>query len=271
MRVAVAVVVAGVIVGVAIALPLTLLTRSSGGSKQPATTTTQALTIYRQALAVMRGAPGFHYVAAVNGGGSQQTVGDAGHGAGRQEISVVSSFGTEHFTLVLSGGTVYFQGNVAAYQDQLGVDPARAANLQSSWIAVTNHDGPYSVLAPGITTSDQADETALEPSSMSKVAVSGVSALRLQGTVPPQNGAPAGTGRLDVVAGSKQTLTYFASVSESGLTITSTVTFSAWGTAPSISAPPGAVAWSTLGATAPPGGYGNGGGGAAAPSPSAAI
>lgn len=270
-RIAIAVVVAGIIVGVAIALPLTLLTRSSGGSTPSSgTASTQALSIYRQALALMRGVSGFHYVAAVNGGGNQQTVGDAAHSAGRQDITVLSSFGSEHFTLLLAGGTVYFQGNVPAFQDQLGVDPAHAANLAGSWISVTNKDGPWSILSPGITTKDQADETALEPSSMAQVSVGGVKAVRLEGTVPPQNGAPGGTGRLDVTADRHQPLTYVATVSQGGVTVSSTVTFTAWGTAPSVSAPAGAVAWSTLGATAPPGGYGSGGQGAA-PSPSAAI
>lgn len=272
MRVAIAVVVAGIIVGVAIALPLTLLTRSSSGSRPPsAATSTQALSIYRQALKLMRSASGFHYVAAVNGGGDQRTVGDAARGGGRQDITVASSYGAEQFTLLLAGGTVYFQGNVPAFRDQLGVDPAKAATLAGSWISVTNKDGPWSVLSPGITTSDQADETSLEPSSMSQVSVGGVKAVRLQGTVPPQNGAPGGTGRLDVSADSHQPLAYFASVSQSGVTVSSTVTFTAWGTAPSVSVPSGAVAWSTLGATAPPGGYGSGGAGPAVPSPSAAI
>lgn len=269
LQIAIAVVVAGLIVGAAIALPLTLLGRSPGssGSSGGGSGQSQALTIYRQSLASMRGASGFHYNATVSGGGDQHTVGDAGQSSGKQDITVTSSFGDEHFTLLLLGGKVYFQGNVAAYQDELGVDQAKAATLQNAWIAVSGGDGPYATLEAGITAADQADETTLQPTSSSDVTASGVKAVRLQGTVPPQNGAPGGTGHLDVTADSHRPLSYFASISQNGVTVTSSVTFSAWGTAPSVTAPAGATAWSTLGASPPPGGYGNGGdqGGATPP------
>lgn len=261
-QMAIAVVVAGLVVGAAIALPLALLGRSSSGGAPTggSNSGSQALTIYRQALANMRSAAGFHYNATVSGAGDQHTVGDSGQNSGRQDITVSSAFGDEHFTLLLTGGRVYFQGNVPAFQDQLGVSASKAASLQSSWIVVANGDGPYSTLQAGITASDQANETVLEPTSTSQVTVSGVKATRLQGTVPPQNGAPGGTGHLDVTADTHQPLSYFASISQNGVTITSSVTFSAWGAAPNVTAPANAVAWSTLGASPPPGGYGNGGG-----------
>ena len=271
-QIALAVVVAGVIVGVAIALPVTLLGHSnSTGSGAPSGSSTQASNVYRDAMSKMRAAAGFHYVAVLSGATGQRTVGDATRDGGQQEITVTSQFGPEHFKLVLTGGTVYFQGNVAAFEDELGVAPSKAQGLQNTWIAVSKQDGPYASLAAGVTTSDQADETALQPSSSTAVTSNGVSALRLQGAVPPQQGAPGGTGHLDVTANGHQALSYYQSLTQSGTTVTSTVTFSAWGTAATLTAPSGTTAWSTLGGTPPPGGYGNGGFGSGSQTPSGTI
>ena len=63
-------------------------------------------------------------------------------------------------------------------------------------------------------------------------------------------------------------LSYVASFAGGGTTGTTTTTYSQWGTAPSVSAPSGAVAWSTLLTSTPPGGYGNGGATPASPSAS---
>lgn len=274
--VALAVVVAGIIVGAAIAVPVVVLrqtrgTGSNGGGS--GSTSAQAQSDYRQAIALMRSAAGFHYVASISGSGGQQTTGDAARHGGKQEITVSTALGDEHFTLLLVSGTVYFQGNVAAMQDQIGVGASKASGLQNTWISVVSGDGPYATLEVGINTVDQANETALQPTSVSDVTESdGTSALRLEGAVPPQNGAPAGTGHLDIATSNHQPLIYFTSLSQSGLTLTSNVTFSSWGTAAPVSAPPASTAWTSLGASAPPGGYGSGGGASGAtPTPQPAI
>jgi hypothetical protein len=166
-----------------------------------------------------------------------------------------STYGTEQFKLVLVGGTVYFQGNGPALQDQLGVPAASASNLQEKWISVQSGDGPYSVVAPGITVSDQMAETVLVPKS---TAAAGGGRTRIVGTVATQTGSTA-TAHLDVDSGSRLPMAYATLDNSGGSTTTSTVTFSNWGKAPTATAPAGAVAWSTLGASEPPGGYGNGG------------
>jgi hypothetical protein len=259
------------IAGVAIGVPVGLLTR--GGHSTPANVTSpssasaggatvQARALYLQALAAMRGSAGFHYVAhsrfdAV----TQTTVGDAGQSGGRQVITIGGAAGTEQFTLVLVSGTVYFEGNVPALEDQLGMPAASAPSLQGKWVSVSNHDGPYGVLAIGIKVADQAQETTLDPTSTTPIGTPGsANATRIVGTVPPPQGVPGETGHLDVAAGSHLPISYVSTVSVSGVTSTITATFSGWGTAPAASAPAGAVAWSTLGASAPPGGYGSGGG-----------
>jgi hypothetical protein len=157
---------------------------------------------------------------------------------------------------------VYFQGNTAAIEDQIGVPAAKAPSLNGKWVAVSSGDGPYAILQPGITTADQAKEMPLVATSTQQVTeTGGATATRIKGNVPAQQNVPAGTGYLDVTPGSNLPIAYVSTISAGTVTVTSTVTFSAWGTAPAPTAPSGAVAWSTLGASPPPGGYGGGGSG----------
>jgi hypothetical protein len=230
----------------------------------------QARALYAQAIAATRGTTGFHYVQVSKGGASQTIVGDAGQSSGRQTITFVSSYGTEQFTLLLVNGTVYFQGNTPAVEDQLGVSAATAPSVANKVISVVQGDGPYIVLQPGITTSSQASEMALTPQSSARVtAQGGVTATRISGIVPPTNGLPAGTGSLDIAPSSDLPITYTSTVSAStasgNVVLTSTANFSAWGTAPSVTPPSGATAWSSLTTAQPPGGYGSGATPTAAP------
>jgi hypothetical protein len=275
-RVAVIVGIVLVVVAAAVGIPAALLTRGSHSSASgrasstPGATfpTASAMAVYQQALAATRATTGFHYVAVTAGGGAdQRIVGDAAPNGGTQVITFDSNYGAEQFTLVLASGTVYFQGNAPALEDQLGVAPATAPGLQGKWISVSTSDGPYNVLAPGITIADQVQQLALMPTSAAAVkAPDGTAATRILGTVPPQNGSPAGTGRLDVSASPYLPISFASTVTDGGGTVTSTTTFSGWGTSPSVATPSGAVAWSTLGASPPPGGFG-GGGGQPPPSP----
>ena len=149
---------------------------------------------------------GFHYVAVSTGGDAQTIVGDAGLTNGRQAITFVSNYGTEQFTLLLVGTTVYFQGNTPALEDQLGVSAATAPNLQNKWISVVDGDGgaqgPYSVLQPGITSSSQASQMPLSAQSSAKLTTGGLSAIRISGIVPATANLPAGTGSLVIAQNS---------------------------------------------------------------------
>src|ERR1039457_5952248 len=120
-----------------------------------------ARALYQQAIAATRASNGFHYVAVSSGLDAQTIVGDAGQTGGRQAITFVSNFGTEQFTLLLVGNTVYFQGNIPAVEDQLGVSTASAASVEGKWVTVVNGNGPYTVLQPGITAASQATELPL--------------------------------------------------------------------------------------------------------------
>jgi|HubBroStandDraft_6_1064221.scaffolds.fasta_scaffold56578_3 hypothetical protein len=268
--VATGIVAAGVGVGSVLLVRRIQGTPSSPGSPPTAPGTSAgaagARALYQQALAATRASTGFHYVGVSTGGVAQTIDGDAGQSGGRQAITVDSHFGTEQFTLLLVGTTVYFQGNVPAVEDQLGVPAASAAGVEGKWVSVVTGNGPYGVLQPGITASSQATQMPLVPESSARATTAGgVAVTRVSGAIPAANGLPAGTGSLDIAPRTDLPISYTSTVSGGGVVLMFTTTFSAWGTAPSVSAPTGATAWSSLSAVAPPGGYGSGGTPAASP------
>ena len=240
-------------------------TPSTPGATSPAVSRASAL--YHDALNAVRGAAGFHYVSQSTGPEPEIFVGDAGTSGGRQVITFNSNYGSEQFTLLLVGSTVYFEGNTPAIEDQLGIAAANAPALQGKWVTVSQGDGPYTMLQPGITVSDQAQEIAFVPASTSNVTTQdGTAAYRIAGSIATQQGVAA-TAHLDITTSTHRPLAFVTAETGGGVSITSTTTFSSWGTAPTVTAPSGAVAWSTLGGTAPPGGYGTGGTGSGTATP----
>jgi hypothetical protein len=246
-------------------------TQSTPGAPTAAPGTTsgaaEARALYQQAVAATRGSTGFHYVGVSSGGQPETIVGDAGQSAGRQQITFVASYGTEQFTLLLVGTTVYFHGNAPAAEDQLGVSTATAPSVAGKWVSVATGDGPYNQLQVGITVADQAKAISLTPESSARItSAGGGAATRISGIAlsPPPNNLPVGPGSLDIAPRTDLPIT-FRFTDPSGGSFTGT--FSAWGTAPSVSAPTGVVAWSGLTTATPPGGYGSGGGATSTPAP----
>jgi hypothetical protein len=280
----VAAIIATVLIGAVGGVAVAFATRAHqpspapGSSLQPGSTsptspaTAQASALYQRALITTRGSNGFAYVSVTSGSQSEIIAGVAGQLGGRQVITFDSSYGAEHFTLLLVGATVYFQGNTPAVEDQLGVAAAHAATLAGKWVSVVSGNGPYAILQPGITVADQAKEInepaglqggPLVPTGLAPVTSTGARATRILGSFRDQagNSQPA---HLDLLTASAIPLSYVTGFTGG----TTTTTYSQWGTAPVVRAPSGAVAWSTLVTSRPPGGYGNGGATPASPSPS---
>jgi hypothetical protein len=262
---AAALVAAALIVGAAVGVAAGLLTRGShsipANTAPPSSNSAVARNLYRQALAAARSSAGVHYVAVSSGGPTtQKIVGDATQDGGGQLITLNSTFGDEQFTLLLvSSGTVYFQGNTPAVEDQLGVPAASAPSVQGKWVSVATGDGPYSQLAQGITVADQALEMDLNPTSSTAITTAdGTKATRIIGTVTSESGG-SGPAHLDIATDTHLPISEVSTVTASGVANTSTISFGGWGKTTATTAPAAAVAWSTLGAAPPPGGYGSGG------------
>ena len=245
-----------------------------GGSPTPIPTTpadpaaaAAANALLQKALATMAATSGFHYTLTSTGAGvtAESFIGDADPTGGRQMITLTTPYGNEQFNLVLVSGTVYFQGNAPALEDQLGVPTAKAATLVNKWISVVQGNGPYSTAEVGITTASIAsisggnsDIQITPAASGPATTASGTAVTRITGTIPGQDGASGGTAFLDVLPTSNIPVDYQSIISGGGVTETTTMTFTQWGTAVAVTAPSGAVAWSTLGASEPQGGYGRG-------------
>ena len=220
-----------------------------------------AIALYNKAIQAAEQSAGYHYVATTSFDGAVESVtGDAGQNDGTQVFTEPTAYGSEQFSLRLtSDQTVYFEGNAAALEDQLGVTASSAPGLAGEWISVTIGDGPYKSLEVGITVGSSLSEVTLDATSTQQVTGSGgVTLTSIAGTVPATENAPAGTGHLDVLPSSDLPASYVETFSSGGTTESSTTTFTAWGTAPSVTAPSSPVAWSTLSTSPPPDGYGSG-------------
>ena len=275
----VALVAGAVVLAAAVGIPTAILVSRTGGTTTPAAGSTATPTpsqsaaaaaasaLYNKVISRAEGSAGFHYVATTGTGSATSTItGDAGQSDGSQVLSMTTSFGHEQFDLLLAADqTVYFEGNVPALEDQLGVSASAAPALAGSWISVKIGDGPYKELEVGITVGSQLSEDSLVPSSSQQVTVAGSTVTRVKGTVPATDAAPAGTAHLDVSPGTDLPATFVVSYGSSSET--STTVFSNWGTAPMLTLPSSAVAWVSLSTTSPPAGYGSGETATPAPTP----
>ena len=272
-----------VVIAAVVGIPTALLVSRSGATTSPVATpvatptpnasqraaAAQASALYTQALAAAEQSAGFSYSATSSSGGTtlMTVTGAAGQDDGTQVFNQTTAYGDEQFSLVLaSNQTVYFQGNAAAVEDQLGVSAGAAPAVSGEWVSVQIGDGPYKDLEVGITVGSQLSESPLDGTSTESVTGSGGTQLtRILGTVPETSTAPAGTAHLDISPATHLPASYVVSYSGGGGT--ETETFSAWGTAPSVTAPSTAIAWSTLTTSEPPQGYCSGQTPTAAPTP----
>lgn len=244
---------AGVAVGVA----------ASPGSSGPtqASSSNAATRLLGQAVAATTAAGTFHYVAVAQGGNTNQTtVGAAGRDSGTQRITFDSAaFGTEHFSLVLVSGVVYFEGNAAAIQDQLAVTSRAAAAAHAGrWIALQHSDRPYAALAEGITARSALTQIVIRPHTVSAVrSADGRRIWRLSGGLPPVQGqAVQGTAHLDIAATTKLPLSYASTTSTGGEQGTSGFTFSRWGSPVTVTAPSSSIPYSSISPSSGTGGSG---------------
>ncbi|MGD1052885.1 MAG: hypothetical protein ABR950_03565 [Candidatus Dormibacteria bacterium] len=262
-----------VVIAAVVGIPTALLVSRSGATTSPVATpvatptpnasqraaAAQASALYTQALAAAEQSAGFSYSATSSSGGTtlMTVTGAAGQDDGTQVFNQTTAYGDEQFSLVLaSNQTVYFQGNAAAVEDQLGVSAGAAPAVSGEWVSVQIGDGPYKNLEIGITVGSQLSETILDATSTQQVTGSGgVQLTRISGSVPASSTSTAGTGHLDISPSTHLPASYVVSYTGAG---TETETFTEWGTSPSVTAPATAVAWSTLTASAPPDGYGSG-------------
>jgi hypothetical protein len=200
--------------------------------------------LLREAFGAAAAAGTFHYRAVWRAGGvSQVVVGDAGPSSGVQSVTI----GSEGFTVIVTAGMAYVEGDAAALRDQLGLPTATATAAAGRWVALGPADGPYpSIEQEGVTTSGALAQVLMAPAATSSVRGShGVLVARIIGRIP-HGGVSTGSARLDVAARSGLPASYAAHGSNGGQPWSSTIAFSRWGEHVAESAPAGAVPFASL-------------------------
>ncbi len=235
-----------VLVGVGVALIAT------STSPKPASNAPEARRIVRAALKSTIEGGSFHYVSQFTSQGvTQITNGDAGPASGKQVITI----GSDTFTVLVVGSSCYFQGNARQMVDQLGLPMAIATTHAGQWISLAPGDLPYQSVYVAVTT-----RSALSANVAFAPHHEGGRSRRAGYWVLPITGPMTN----EVVSGQTQqaqgTAVLYVTTSRPHLPVQYTengkinkidsklvMTFSKWGEVVSVTAPQGAVSYSSLG------------------------
>ena len=237
----------------AVVLPVVILTGSGSSS-----TSSPASALFTEAMTAAGNSAGVQYASEWTGGGPPTTFsGDAGQNDGTQVVTEPTDFGTEQYEVVLAADqTLYVEGNAAALEDELGVTASAAPGLAGTWISLQTADAPYNEEEGGLTVDSEVGIPGFKAGSTEQVTGAGGTTLtRIDGTVPASDGFPEATVQVDISPTTDLPTTIVVSYGGGGV---DTVTYSQWGTAPSVTVPTGAVAWASLPTSEPPDGYGSG-------------
>ncbi len=244
----------GLAVVILVGVGVSLIVTSGPG---PNTTSSAAKHLTNLALKAMIDAGSFHYVSRfISGGMTQTTVGDAGSSSGTQAITI----GSDTFTVLVSGSACYFKGDERQMVEQLGLPVAIASAHAGQWISLAPGDVPYqSVYVAVKTRSALYSNIAFAPhreagtSTKAGYRVVAITGPMVNQIVGGQTQKAKGTATLYVTASHPHLpvqYTESGTITADGQSAKSTlvITFSRWGEAVTVSAPPGAVSYASLGA-----------------------
>lgn len=208
--------------------------------------------LLRSSLAAAGKKGSFHYVLHSSSQGvSETTVGDAAPTSGKQVITI----GPDTFTVLVIGRACYFQGDAREMVDQLGLSVATATAHAGQWISLAPSDAPYQSVYAAVTAHaaladniDFAPHRRLPASVVSGHRVIGVSGPLTNFTVAGQTQKAKGTAYLYVAASKPHVpLEYTERGTIGGQKSTFTMAFGRWGVPVTVSAPPGATPFSSVG------------------------
>jgi hypothetical protein len=217
------------------------------------------------AITAAEAAGSFHYVSSstttANGATiTSTTVGDAGRNSGRQDITTKDPVnGSAAFTVLVVGTTAYFRGDATALAENLNLSASVASQHANQWISLQPSDGSvYSSVYAAVTVHDAlAENISVKPQNLSTTTVGTRTIHIVSGalnpvTIPGQGTQRVdGTGSLQIVARTRLPVHYQQSgTSGSGSSAqrtSFTMSFSAYGKPVSVTAPQGAVPYSSIG------------------------
>lgn len=203
--------------------------------------------ILAAATKAARKADSAHYeLTAVAGKNSQTISGDSSTNQAEQSLSQ----GTQHIEVVYVGGVAYVRGNAGGLTTDMGFASTVAANYANKWMAVHKSDSLFKSLVAAVTLTGTLDQ--LNPSGnltlTNPTTVAGRQSVGVKGGLPgpPQSGI---TGKSTLyVAASDPTLPLklTGTATQGSQQVTETGTFTNWGKPLHLTAPTGAVAFSSV-------------------------
>jgi hypothetical protein len=192
-------------------------------------------------------------------------VGDAAADSGTQTWTTTDSNGTARFKVIVIGSACYFQGDALALVEQLDVDPTTAQAHANQWISLLPSDVPYASVYVAVNTGEAlSDNITVKPEQLGSTTLEGRKFQTVSGAITPVTVAGQvqkidGTATLDVSTSTHLPVRYSQGGKSGKVNTSSTTTFSNFGETVSEIAPPGAIAYSSLGSS---------GGGGSSSSPS---
>jgi len=224
---------------------------TGGGTSSSVSSAPAARRLVVSSLAAALSAGSFHYVSSSTSSGVQQlTVGNAASDHGMQVITVSG----DTFKVLVIGAACFFQGDATAMVENLGLSPAAAQTHAGQWISLATGDAPYqSVYAAVTTASALHDNVTFTPARLLTAStVAGHRVEVVQGPLKGVDGQVAkGTATLEVTAGGRHLPVSYTERGTVGSgtaasSLTFRIDFSGWGEAVPVTAPTGAIAFSSL-------------------------
>ncbi len=235
-----------------------------GAAVAPTSPSTLASTLLSHAITSATKAGTYHYVDLTSAAGAPYDIkGDAAPNGGQQVIKercspVGSGTGdrTSIYDLRLVHGVVYFQGNVVAVVDVLGVAASRATSLARKWVKVVKGESPYESFEVGITTSSNASElrTTFIPISSRTISGSTPPSTEVVGALfkTPKTKQTSGTAALVLTTSTgRPRLLRGSAAFQDTERYTLTWTFGGYGEKVHVVAPQNPLSYSSLGAKPP--------------------
>ncbi|HUO49569.1 MAG TPA: hypothetical protein VMU09_12110 [Acidimicrobiales bacterium] len=203
--------------------------------------------LVRASIVSAEAARTFHYVStSTTQGITQTTVGDAAPDRGHQTITI----GTHTFEVVVVGTAAYFKGDATTMQAELGLDQLVAEAHAGQWISLAPSDSPYDSVYAAVTTKSALDDTVTiaGKSVLSHATIGRTTVTPVRGLLTPVDQTPiTGTARLDVRSARPHLPVRFTGTGTSNNQQTTlNVVFSQWGEPVAVTAPAGAIAYSSL-------------------------
>jgi hypothetical protein len=181
-------------------------------------------------------------VTTTTGGRTTTTSDDAGVAGGQQAVTANGARAEARFV----GGVAYARGDASSVTAYFGVPATEAARMGGQWAAFSPSDAGFSTVAASVSLSSVLTQDALTgPYRIGAPTVlNGQRVVPVSGLVSETGRGPVGLGTLYITPGSGTVPVEF-DIAESDGTRTN-VSYSRWGTAVVLSAPPGAVPAASL-------------------------